>query len=547
MNKLAQAIPAMIGGQLVLILKEGTGRTRGKEAQKANIMAARAIAESVKSALGPKGMDKMLVDNLGDVTVTNDGATIVNEMEVQHPAAKMMVEVAKATDKEVGDGTTSAVILAGDLLKRAEELLDKGVHPTIIVEGYRKAAAKAIELLGSMAKSITPTDKATLRKVAITSVASKMVSEDAEFVADLAVEAVLAVAREVGGGWQVDLEDVKVEKKPGESMRDSKLIRGIALDKEVVHSGMPKRVTKAKIAILNRALEVEKTEFESKISIKDPSQMKTFFEKEQEMQRAMVEAIAKTGANVVLCQKGVDEIPQHYLAKKGIMAVRRIKESDMDKLAKATGGKIAVNLKDLSGSDLGYADLVEERKVGDDKWTFVEGCRNPRSVTILLRGGTEKVVEETERAFHDALSAVRAVLMKPKIVAGGGSSELETSRKVREWAAQLTGREQLAALVFADSLESIPACLAENAGLDPIDILVQLRSAHEKGEVWSGIEAWDGKVKDMMKLDVLEPLSVKEQVVKSANEAACLVLKVDDIIAAHKPPETGMKPHPHAD
>ncbi|MEM2915045.1 MAG: thermosome subunit beta [Candidatus Bathyarchaeia archaeon] len=525
---------APAGGIPVLILKEGSTRSRGREAQRNNIMAARIIAEAVKSSLGPKGMDKMLVDSLGDVTITNDGKTILDEMDVEHPAAKMMVEVAKTQDAEVGDGTTSAVVVAGELLTKAEELLNKNVHPTVIIDGYRKAAEKTLETLEKIAISVSPKDKDHLKKIAMTSMITKLISENREALADIAVDAVLHVAQKVGDGYRVDLDDIMVEKKPGESITETKLIKGIVLDKEVVHPGMPKRVENAKIALLDCALEVEKTEFDAKINIESPEQMEAFLHEEENMLRNMVEKIAATGANVVICQKGIDDMAQHFLARKGILAVRRAKKSDVEKLAKATGGKVVTSLEDLTKEDLGYAELVEERKIGDDKMTFIEGCRNPRSVAILIRGGTERIVDEAERSVHDALCVVRDVVQDPKIMAGGGAPEEEVAKVLREYANSLPGREQLAVQSFAEAIEIVPTTLAENAGLDPIDIISDLRARHEKGETWAGIDVLEGKVEDMRKLEVYEPLAVKKQTIKSATEAASMILKIDDIIAAGK-------------
>jgi thermosome len=522
------------GGVPVLILKEGSSRSRGREAQHANIMAAKIVAETVKSSLGPKGMDKMLVDSFGDTTITSDGRTILDEMDIQHPAAKMMVEVAKTQDNEAGDGTTTAVILAGELLNKAEELIGKNVHPTIIIDGYKKASEKALEVLEKIAMPTGSNREEYLKKVAMTSMASKLVAEHREYLAELAVKAVLEVAEKENGKYKVDIDDIKVEKKPGESLRDTKLIQGIVLDKEVVHSGMPKRVEKAKIALLDTALEIEKTEFDAKINIESPEQMDAFLKQEEEMLRQMVEKIEAVGANVVLCQKGIDDMAQHFLARKGILAVRRIKKSDMEKLSKATGGKIITNIDDMSPSDLGYASLVEERKIGDDKMTFVEGCKHPRAVTILIRGGTERIVDEAERSLHDALCVVRDVVEEPKILAGGGAPELEISRTLKKYAETLPGREQLAVKSFAEALEVVPVTLTENAGLDPIDILSELRARHEKGETWAGIEVNSGKVQDMSEAGVFEPLAVKKQIVKSAGEAASMILKIDDVIAAGK-------------
>jgi thermosome len=522
------------GGVPVLVLKEGSSRSKGREAQHTNIMAAKIVAETVKSALGPKGMDKMLVDSMGDVTITSDGRTILDEMDIQQPAAKMMVEVAKTQDNEAGDGTTTAVILSGELLGKAEELTEKNVHPTIIIDGYKKASEKALETLEKIAISVNLSSNEYLKKAAMTSMASKLVAEYREHLADLAVKAILEVAEKEEGRYKADLDDVKVEKKPGESIRDTKLIQGIVLDKEVAHSGMPKRVEKAKIALLDCPLEIEKTEFDAKINIENPEQMEAFLRQEEEMLKNMVEKIAQTGANVVLCEKGIDDMAQHFLARKGILAARRIKTSDMEKLAKATGGKIITNMDDMSSADLGYASLVEERKIGDDKMTFVEGCKHPRAVTILIRGGTQRIIDESERSVHDALCVVRDIVEEPKILAGGGAPELEVSRTLRKYAETLPGREQLAVRGFAEALEAIPTTLSENAGLDPIDILSELRSRHEKGETWAGIEVLSGKVQEMAEAGVFEPLAVKKQIIKSATEAASMILKIDDVIAAGK-------------
>ena len=529
-----KGLSAQTGGVPVLILREGSGRSRGRDAQRNNIMAARTIAEAVKSSLGPKGMDKMLVDSSGDVTITSDGRTILDKMDIDHPAAKMMVEVAKAQDAEVGDGTTTVVIVAGELLRKAEDLINKGVHPTVIVEGYSKAAEKALETLEKIAIPIKPTGKEFLEKVAATSMASKLVSENKEQLAEIAVEAVLHVTQKVGDEYKVDLDDIMVEKKPGESAAETKLIEGLVLDKEVVHSGMPKRVEKAKIALLESALEIEKTEFDAKINIERPEQMESFMREEENMLKEMVEKIVASGANVVVCQKGIDDMVQHFLARKGILAVQRAKKSDMEKLGKATGGKVVTNLEGLTESDLGYAELVEERKIGDDKMTFIEGCKNPHSVAILIRGGTERFVDEAERSVHDALCVVRDVVQEPKILAGGGSPEMEIARALRGYAETLPGREQLAVQSFGEAMEIVPLTLGENAGLDPIDILSELRASHEKGEKWAGVDVFAGKIKDMWKLGVYEPLAVKKQIIKSATEAATMLLRIDDVIAAGK-------------
>ena len=528
---------AELAGQSVIILREGTSRSRGREAQKANIIAAKIIAESVKTSLGPKGMDKMLVDGFGDVTITNDGATILDEMEVQHPAAKMMVEVAKTQDDEVGDGTTTSVVVAGELLKKAEELIDQNVHPTVIVDGYRAASTRALEILDQIAIKVDPSDKNTLRKVAEVSLASKILAEYKTPMADLAVNAILQIAEKTVDGYNVDIDDVKVEKKPGEALTDTVLIKGIVLDKEVVHPGMPKRIEDAKIALVDAPLEVEKTEFDAKINIENPEQMKAFLDEEEKMLKSMVEKVSKAGANVLLCEKGIDDVAQHYLAKEGILAVRRVKQSDMEKLVKATGGKVASNLDDLRAGDLGKAQLVEERKIADDKMVFVEGCKNPKAVTVLVRGGSERLVDEAERSIHDALCVVRDVVRDPRVVGGGGAPEAEIARRLRDYAQKLSGKEQLAVLAFAEALESVPMALAENAGLDPIDIMVQLRAAHEKGQLWAGVDVFDGKIADLREKGVLEPHGVKMQVIKSAAEAAGMILKIDDVIAAAKSKE----------
>src|SRR6266436_8174647 len=527
-------LSAELTGQQVIILKEGTSRSRGRDAQKANIIAAKVIAESIKSSLGPKGMDKMLVDGFGDVTITNDGATILEEMEVQHPAAKMMVEVAKTQDDEVGDGTTTSVVVAGELLKRAEDLLDQDLHPTVIVDGYRIASAKALEILDQIAIKVDPTDKVMLKKIATVSLASKLLAEYDQ-IAELAVNAVLQVAeKNEEGGYRIDIDDIKVEKKPGESLLDTVLIKGIVLDKEVVHPGMPKRIEDAKIALVDAPLEVEKTEFDAKINIENPEQMKSFLDEEEKMLKDMTDKVANSGANVLLCEKGIDDVAQHYLAKKGILAVRRVKQSDMEKLVKATGGKVVSNVNDLRPEDLGFAKLVEERKVADDKMTFVEGSKNPKAVTILVRGGGERIVDEAERAIHDALCVVRDVVLDPRVVGGGGAPEAEVARRLREHAQKLSGKEQLAVIAFGEALETLPTALAENAGLDPIDILVQLRVAHEKGQLWAGVDVNESKVADLKERGILEPVGVKIQVIKSAAEAAGMILKIDDVIAAAK-------------
>jgi len=537
------SFPTQAGGVPVLVMKEGSNRSRGREAQHGNITAVKVVAESVRSSLGPKGMDKMLADNFGDTTITSDGRTVLDEMDIQHPAAKMLVEVAKTQDNEAGDGTTSVVIIAGELLSRAEELINKNIHPTVIIDGYRAAAEKALETLEKIAISVDLKSKDYLIKAATTSMGSKIVAEYKDFLADLAVKAMLAVAEKQDGAYKADVEDVKVEKKTGESLGETSLINGIVLDKEIVQSGMPKRIEKAKIALIDASLEIEKPELDAKINIERPDQIEKFLKQEENMLKDMANKIVASGANVVVCQKGIDDMEQHFLARKGIIAIRRAKKSDIEKLAKASGGKIISNLDDISPSDLGYAALVEERRVGDDKMTFIEGCKNPKAVTILIRAGTQRMTAEAERSIHDALCVIRDLLQEPKIVAGGSAPELEMASALRKYAETMPGREQLAVRVFAEALESITVTLAENAGLDPVDILSELRSRHDKGETWAGIEVLEGKIKDLSKVNIFEPLSVKKQIIKSANEAASMILKIDDVIASGKmkgpPPGAG--------
>ena len=519
-------------GQQVYILKEGTSQTRGSDAQKNNIMAAKLVGEIVKSSLGPRGMDKMLVDSLGDVTITNDGATILKELDIQHPAAKMMVEISKTTDSEVGDGTTSAVVVAGALLERAEELITKEVHPTIIVDGYNKAAEKALEILQEIAVKVEPGDKATLVRIAQTSMQTKLVSDVSKELAEIVVGAMLQVAEQLeDGSYKVDIDNVKVEKKAGGSLTDTSMIKGIILDKEVVHSGMPKRVEEARIALINSPLEIEKTEFTAEIRISDPTQMKKYLDEENSMLKDMVDKIVAVGANVLVCQKGIDDIAQSLLAKAGVLTVRRAKESDMTMLAKATGARLVTNIEDLGKKDLGYAKLAEERKVEEDKWVFIEGCKNPKAVTILVRGGQQRAVDEAERSLHDAIMVTKDVLEKPSIVAGGGAPEAEIASRLRAYSNQVSGREQLAVLKFADALEVIPMALAENAGMDQIDTLVEIRAKHSQGKKWVGINAITGKVSDMMDL-VVEPAAVKEEIIRAAAEASCMILRVNDVLAS---------------
>jgi archaeal chaperonin len=520
----------------ILLLKEGSTETKDKDAQKNNITAAKLVTEMVKSSLGPRGMDKMLVDTLGDVTITNDGATILKEIDVQHPAAKMMVEITKSVDNEVGDGTTSVVVLAGSLLEKAEELIDNKVHPTVIVDGYRKSAEKALELLKEAADKIDPTDKNYLKKIATTSMASKFTANNSPELSDVIINAVLStLEKSTDEKFKIDIDNIKVEKKAGGSIRDTKLIKGIVLDKEVVHGGMPKRIENAKIALLNCPLEIEKTEFDAKININNPEQIQKFIDKENIMLKAMVDKISAIEANVVLCQKGIDEMAQHYLAKSGILSVRRIEESDMYKLSKATGGRLITNLDDLTATDLGYANLVEERQIETDKWVFVEECKNPKSVTILVRGGSQRIIDEVERSIHDALMAVKDVIEYPYIITGAGAPEAFVSHKLREWSNGLNGREQLSAEKFIEALESIPLTLAENAGMDPIDSQVQLRSkVSTSNKPKYGIDVINAQIADVSQKEIFEPLAVKEQVINAATEASSMILRIDNVIAAGK-------------
>ncbi len=525
---------AQMQGVPVLILKEGTERARGRDARENNIMAVRALADAVRSSLGPRGQDKMLVDSLGDVTITNDGATILDEIEVQHPAAKMLVQVAKAQDAETGDGTTSAVVVCGELLKQALGLITSGVHPTVIISGYRKAVDKATEVLDGMSVECTLEDRNKLLKVVETSIASKLIAEAKDFLAPIAVDSVLQITEETNSGLVADIDHIKVEKKEGGSVRDTQLVRGVIVDKEIVHSEMPRRVSKAKIALVNASMEVEKTEMDAEIRITDPEQMKSFLDEEQRMLKSISEKVKATGANVVFGQKGIDDKVQHYLAKDGILAVRRIKKSDMEALARATGGSVVSSIDHLTEAHLGACETVEERKVGDDKMVFVEGCKDPKTVSVLIRGGTERVVDEAERAFHDAVSVVRDAVEDAKIVPGGGAPEVEVASQLREYAGTLKGREQIAVNRFADAMEIIPKTLAENAGHDPIDVIVALRADHGSGKNTMGVDVHSGKSKDMMKAGVLEPLRVKTHAVRSATEAASLILRIDDVIASKR-------------
>jgi thermosome len=528
---------AGLGGTPVLILREGSQRTAGREAQKSNIMAAKAVATAVRTTLGPKGMDKMLVDTLGDVVITNDGVTILKEMDIEHPAAKMMVEIAKTQDDEVGDGTTTAVVLAGELLKKAEELLDQEIHPTVIAAGYRAAADKAMEILKDMAIKVSPDDDELLKKIAITAMTGKGSGVATVELAELTVKAVKAIVDEDG---TVDVDNITVEKKVGGGITDSQLVYGMVIDKERLHPNMPKKVKDAKIALLNTAIEIEKTEVDAKIEITSPDQLQAFLDQEETMLKDMVNKIVSTGANVVFCQKGIDDLAQHFLAKAGVYTIRRIKKSDMEKLARATGGRIVTSIHDLAESELGRAGLVEEKKIAGDDMTFVVECENPKSVSIILRGGTEHVVDELDRAMEDALRVVGVSLEDSLLMPGGGAPEIELALRLREYAATVGGREQLAIEAFAEALEIIPKTLAENAGFDQIDALVALRSSHEKGIKTAGLDMDTGKPSDMQEKGVVEPMRVKTQAINSATESAVMILRIDDVIASKSGGEGGM-------
>jgi thermosome len=522
----------------VLLLKEGTSETKGDRAQTNNITAAKAVSEIVRSSLGPRGMDKMIVSPIGDVTITNDGATILKEIEVEHPAAKMMVEISKSVDNEVGDGTTSAVVVAGALLEKAEELITKSVHPTVIVEGFKTASQKAIDTLRELAVKVNPQDKDFLNKIAQTSMASKMVAGNSKHLSNVIVDSVLAVSEKFSNAnreeVKVDIDNIKVEKKAGGSINDTQIIHGIVLDKEVVHGGMPKRIENAKIALLNSPLEIEKTEFDAKLNINSPEQMQRFLDEENKILKSMVDKISSAGANAVLCEKGIDDIAQHYLAKAGIIAVRRIKESDMHKLSKATGARIMTNIEELGKDDLGFANLIEERKVETDKWVFVEGCKNPKAVSILIRGGSQRVIDEAERSVHDATMAVKDVVEYPYALVGGGASEAIVSQRIREWSNSLSGRAQLAAEKYADGIETIPLVLAENTGMDPLDTQVQLRAKATTAKPKYGVDVLNAKIADLSAKDIYEPLAVKEHIINAATEAASMILRIDNVIAASK-------------
>ena len=526
----------------VLVLKESALQEKGRDAQRNNIMAAKMVCDIVKSSLGPRGLDKMLVDSLGDVTITNDGATILKEIDAQHPAAKMMIEISKTMDTEVGDGTTSSVIFAGTLLAKAEELLKKDVHSSVIIEGFQAASEKALEILSEISKKVSPNDRETLLKISSTSMESKLISEDSESLSKIVVDSIMNITETDTNTSFVDLDNLKVEKKAGGSIQDTTLIKGIVLDKEVVHSGMPTKIQQAKIALLNTAMEIEKTEMSAEIRINDPTQMQMFLEEENRMIKTMVDKIHAIGANVVICQKGIDDMAQHFLSKHGILAVRRVKESDMTKLAKATGGRITSNIEDISEKDLGAANLVQQKKVESDKWVFVEGCKNPQSVTLLIRGGSQRVVDEVDRSIHDALMVVKDVIEKPEIVAGGGAPEAVLASFLKDWSERFEGRQQLAINKFAEALEVIPLTIAENAGMDPIDTMVKLRAKQSEGKKWTGINAREGKVADMLSLNIVEPVVVKEQIIKSATEAASMILRIDDVIAISGGSGGGMPP-----
>lgn len=528
--------------QPIYILPEGTQRTMGRNAQKNNILAAKLVAETVRTTLGPKGMDKMIVDSLGDITITNDGVTILEEMQVEHPTAKMIVEVAKTQEAEVGDGTTTAVVLAGELLKNAEDLLDKEVHPTVIAKGYRLAEAEAQKILEKIAEKITATDDILLQKIAMTAMTGKGAESSKEKLSLIAVKAVKLVSDLEDGKVMIDRENIKLEKKVGAAVSQTELVEGIVLDKERVHAGMPRSLKNAKIALIDSAIEIKNTEIDAKIQITDPSQIQGFLDQEEKMLRDKVDKIVNSGATVVICQKGIDDLAQHFLAKKNIYAVRRAKQSDMEALARATGGKIVTNLEDLGSDDLGFAGVVEEVKVGDEEMTYIRNCKNPKSVTVLIRGGTEHFVDEVKRAMEDAVGDVAAALKEGKVVAGAGATEIELSRQLKAFSESLSGREQLAIQAYANAIEIIPRTLAENAGLDPIDVLTELKSAHDKGEKWAGIDVFSGKVMDSWETGVIEPLKIKTQAISSATEVAVMILRIDDVIAGSTRPDSGRMP-----
>ncbi len=524
--------------QPIFIMPEDSKRTTGRDAQRNNIAAAKAVAETIRTTLGPKGMDKMLVDTMSEATVTNDGVTILEEMQIEHPAAKMIVEVAKTQENEIGDGTTTAVILAGELLKNAESLIEKNIHPTVIAKGYRLAAATAQKILNNIAENLKLNDHETIKKIALTAMTGKGAEIAKEKLADLAVKAV----KEVSEDSIIDLDTIKIEKKVGAGIDDSELIKGIILDKERVDNNMPKIVENAKIALISSAIEIKSSETDAKISISDPSQLQAFVQQEEKIIKEMTDAIIKSKASVVICQKGIDDLAQYYLAKAGIYAVRRVKQSDLYNLSKATGAKLITKIKEIKETDLGKAGVVEEIKIGDEEMTYIKECKNPKAVTILIRGGTKHVVDEVERALTDALGDIAASLKIQKVVAGAGSTEVEVAKGLRDYANKLSGREQLAVQAFADAIEIIPRTLAENAGLDPIDILTELKAQHDSGKKWAGINVFKGKIEDAWKLGVIEPLKIKTQAIKSASEVTELILRIDDVIASGTSKEPAMPP-----
>lgn len=529
------------GNQPVIVLKEDTKRSRGRDARRSNMMAGQIVAEVLKTTLGPRGMDKMLVDSMGDVVITNDGVTILKEIDVEHPAAKMLVEVAKTQDEECGDGTTTAVVLTGELLKKSIDLIDANVHPTIITAGYRMAANKAMEVLDSVAVKVEPKDRETLLKIAKTAMMSKSISGSKELMAQVSVDSVSNVAEKVNGKWQVDMDNIQVTKKHGGSMDDTQLIPGIIVDKEPVHPGMPKRIEKAKIALLDVALEIKKTEIDAKIEITDPTQMHAFLDEEERMLRQMVDKIKKVGANVVFCQKGIDDLVQHFLAKENIYAGRRVKKGDMEKLSKATGATIISKINELDVADLGKADLVEVRKIQEEEMTFVTGCKNPKAMSILIRGGTDHVVAEIERSLDDAMSVVAVSIEDGRMLTGGGSTAVEVALRLREYSSSVGGREQIAIDAYASALEVIPTALSENAGLDPIDILIEMRKSHKAGKKHAGVNVFTGQVEDMLANDVIEPFRVGKQAISSATDAAVMILRIDDVIASKGTPGMSSK------
>jgi len=524
-----------VSGEPTYVLPEGAHRVLGRDAMRINIAIGYAVANIIKTTLGPKGMDKMLVSDLGDIVITNDGATILEEMNVDHPAAKLMVEIAKTQDKEVGDGTTTSVVLAGNLFKRAGDLLDQNIHPTVIIKGFELASAKADELLGKLSENVTPEDTEVLVKIANIAMGSKGIGSESEkkMIAQLVVDSVKQVAEEQDGAIVVDQDLIKLEKKAGGDVMDTNLVKGVIVDKEIVHSGMPKTVKDAKVALIDSALEIDKTETDAKIEITSPDQMEAFLKQEEKMLKDMVEKVVSAGANVIFCQKGIDDLAQHYLSKKGIIAVRRVKKSDMEKLSRATDAKVASSLEDIKAEDLGSAGLVEEKKIAGEAMVFVKECKDPKSVSLLVRGGTDHVVSEVERAVVDARGAVASALESGKYVVGGGSIEMELSKELSNYAVEIGGREQLAIQAFAESLEAIPRTLAENAGMDPIDTIVSLKNKHKKDDgKHFGVDVIAGKVANLQEAGIFEPEKVKRQAMSSATETARLVLRIDDIISS---------------